>query len=96
MEQCPESLQDRDTGGRVLLHYQLDLGNSQFPLVRLVVRTWPGAVSVRDRRGRLPLHLAVVTDAPLNVVYLLVRERPDLLPAPTGGRAWVRKRKMTA
>jgi ankyrin repeat protein len=82
VDQWPESLQEPDTEGRLPLHVAAALDPALIPvlpLVRLFVERWPDALTVADRGGPgfFPFQAAAIADAPLDVVYLLARLRPD-------------------
>lgn len=83
VDQCSESLQGLDAEGRLPLHLAAALDPALIPvlpLVRLFVERYPAALTVADRGGRggfFPFQTAAIADAPLDVVYLLARLRPD-------------------
>jgi ankyrin repeat protein len=79
LEQEPAALQARDAGGELVLHYALKLGNRPATLFQLLVRLWHDAVQVRDGQGYLPFQIAAAKGRSLDVVYFLVRARPELV-----------------
>jgi ankyrin repeat protein len=79
LEQGPAALQARDAGGELVLHFALKLGNRPVTLIRFLVRLWHDAVQVRDGRGYLPFQIAAAKRRSLEVVYFLVRARPELV-----------------
>lgn len=96
VEQRPESLQERDANGRVLLHYLAGLAPPDerllpeehaafISVVPYVVEKWPGALRVRDSAGLLPLHVAASSaTSTLDLVYRLARRRPETLVLRSG------------
>jgi ankyrin repeat protein len=81
VKQRPESLRELDTRGRTLVHQALDGPTTPGHLaVPFLLQKWSGAVLVRDRHGRSPLHVAAAAaDAPLDVLYAMLQLQMKLL-----------------
>jgi len=56
--------------------------------VEYLVKAHPAALRIANRGGWLPLHLAAMNDAPLNVIFYLARQHPEcMIPViRVGGR----------
>jgi hypothetical protein len=61
--------------GRTALHLCCHHA-AALPIVRLLLERRQHAVHVADRLGRLPLHVAVLADAPYGIIEALVEEYP--------------------
>ncbi len=50
-----------------------------FSTVEYLVKQYPAALRSVNRSGWLPIHLAVMHDAPLDVLFYLARHNPESL-----------------
>jgi hypothetical protein len=53
-------------------------------MVELLAKQCPQGLLLKDNSGSLPLHLAVATKAPLEMVKLLADEGPNALQTENG------------
>ena len=74
----PDSLKETDHEGYLPLHWAVRIAPVE--VVQLLMDGWSDALQVRANDGFLPLHLAAADpDAPLDVVYLLLKGCPLVL-----------------
>jgi ankyrin repeat protein len=73
------SLQVRDHQGRHPLLVAATIPDPSLDMVRLLVEACPLMLQLLDPQGLVPVQVAAAHDAPLDVVYYLARQRPDLL-----------------
>jgi hypothetical protein len=75
--------------GRTALHLCCH-HSTALPIVRLLLERRQHAVQMADRLGRLPLHVAVLADAPYGIIEALVEEYPGtVLTQDTRGQSAV-------
>lgn len=67
--------------GRLALH-QAVWNEASMETIQFLVEAGTPALEVSDDSGLRPVHLAAVKNLPLEVVYLLVRTRPEVLSLP--------------
>jgi ankyrin repeat protein len=73
------SLQVQDKQGRVPLLVAVTIPDPSLGMVQLLVKECSSSLQILDSDGRVPLQVAAAYDAPLDIVYYLARQRPELL-----------------
>jgi Ankyrin repeats (3 copies) len=88
-----EALEVRNTLGHLPLHVAVVREDPPLEIVQYLAKASPGALRVRDTSGALPVELAAQRDAPLDVIFVLLKTWPvcllprrDSVPVQVKGR----------
>jgi ankyrin repeat protein len=79
VNQRPEILEYADRNGCLPLHVAVSCETPSLKAIEFLVRARPGTVQRKDGRGRLALHAAALHQAPVDVLYLLIRAWPEAI-----------------
>ena len=56
--------------------------SERLQVLKIVLTAYPDATHIRDNRGRMPLHNAVLARAPVEAIRLLVHRDPQVVSLP--------------
>lgn len=82
VEACPGSLKVGDANMKLPLHLALEQNNIDVSIIRYILEKDKLALKVASRDGNLPLHCAVFSKCPLEVIQLIADANLDCLNQP--------------
>lgn len=76
IEANPDFIRKQDQYGRLLFHLACGNPNASLEVICFLYDAYPGAISVGDRDGNIPLHYACITGHSLDMIKTLLEYYP--------------------